>query len=99
MTTKVNVTHTDIHAPFDVIPTENKIWIWLKAAFPYPGDIEWNFSKFVLDWNGAPIRRFKPSLDDLVETEALIVALLNQRDRLLNGLSPQILPVNANYTA
>jgi glutathione peroxidase len=38
---------------------------------PFPGEVEWNFGKFLIDRNGKVIRRFnpkvKPESDDLVQ--------------------------------
>eukprot|EP00270_Netrium_digitus_P021250 TRINITY_DN89_c0_g2_i1.p1 TRINITY_DN89_c0_g2~~TRINITY_DN89_c0_g2_i1.p1 ORF type:complete len:218 (+),score=52.47 TRINITY_DN89_c0_g2_i1:110-763(+) len=39
-------------------PTNNKIYLYLKSVFP--GNIEWNFAKFLVDRNGKVIRRYLP---------------------------------------
>lgn len=40
-------------------------------------DIQWNFTKFVVDQNGAVVARFEPT-DDLKKVEECVVALLNK---------------------
>jgi len=37
---------------------QHPIYAWLQEAFP--GDIEWNFEKFLIDRTGAAIRRYPP---------------------------------------
>lgn len=37
-------------------PGEHKLYTWLKAAFP--GDIEWNFTKFLIGRDGQVAARF-----------------------------------------
>ena len=37
---------------------KHPIYAWLQDAFP--GDIEWNFEKFLIDRNGKVIRRYPP---------------------------------------
>lgn len=44
--------------------------------------IKWNFTKFVVDAQGRPVKRFGPK-DDPFAMEADIVALLDERDRHL----------------
>jgi glutathione peroxidase len=41
------------------------------SGSPFPGEVEWNFGKFLIDRNGKVIRRFnprvKPDSDDVVQ--------------------------------
>jgi len=46
---KIDVNGDDKHA----------IYAWLQEAFP--GDIEWNFEKFLIDRNGKVIKRYPPA--------------------------------------
>lgn len=39
-------------------PAESPLYSWLKAAFP--GNIEWNFAKFLIGRDGLPAQRFAP---------------------------------------
>ena len=39
-------------------PGAHPLYIWLKAAFP--GDIEWNFAKFLIGRDGQVVARFSP---------------------------------------
>ena len=50
-------------------PNESPLYTWLKAKFP--GDIEWNFGKFLVGRDGQVAQRFAP---DTVP-EALIPAI------------------------
>tara|TARA_R110002020_G_scaffold47707_2_gene135809 strand:+ start:511 stop:999 length:489 start_codon:yes stop_codon:yes gene_type:complete len=50
-------------------PDESPLYSWLKAA--HPGDIEWNFAKFLVAPDGSVIQRFAP---DTVP-EALVPAI------------------------
>ena len=49
LTEKIDVNGTGRH----------KIYTWLQEAFP--GDIEWNFEKFLIDRNGKVIKRYPPA--------------------------------------
>jgi glutathione peroxidase len=40
-------------------PGRHPLYAWLTSAFP--GDIEWNFQKFLVDRNGKVLRRYPPS--------------------------------------
>jgi len=56
MTEKVDVNGSNrhpIYAELTLVP----------AAGGTPGDITWNFEKFVLDANGTPVSRFAPSVE------------------------------------
>ena len=50
-------------------PGESPLYTWLKAGFP--GDIEWNFAKFLVDRDGSVVQRMAP--DTL--PEALVPAI------------------------
>lgn len=41
-------------------PGENPLYSWLKAE--YPGDIEWNFAKFLIGRDGKVLQRFAPTV-------------------------------------
>jgi len=45
------------------------------------GEIEWNYTKFLIDRKGQPVKRFKPSFDPL-EFEKDVQLLLQGRDPL-----------------
>ena len=40
-------------------PSASPLYVWLKSK--KPGDIQWNFTKFLIDRKGEVIRRFEPS--------------------------------------
>lgn len=50
-------------------PGESPLYTWLKAA--HPGDIEWNFAKFLIGRDGQVAQRFAPD----VVPEAIIPAI------------------------
>lgn len=50
-------------------PGESPLYTWLKAA--HPGDVEWNFAKFLVGRDGQVAQRFAP--DDL--PEAIVPAI------------------------
>lgn len=54
---------------------KHPIYAWMQAAFP--GDIEWNFEKFLIDRNGKVIRRYPPQTapDDAVLLQDITDAL------------------------
>ena len=60
-------------------PGESPLYSWLKAAFP--GDIEWNFAKFLIGRDGSVAQRAAP---DTVP-EALVPAI---ESRLAAPLAP-----------
>ena len=60
-------------------PGESPLYGWLKAAFP--GDIEWNFGKFLIGRDGSVVQRMAP---DTVP-EALVPAI---ESRLAAPLAP-----------
>ena len=37
-------------------PAESPLYTWLKSALP--GDVDWNFAKFLIDRDGQPVQRF-----------------------------------------
>ena len=41
-------------------PSESPLYSWLKAE--HPGDIEWNFAKFLVGRDGKVIQRFAPTV-------------------------------------
>ena len=52
---KISVKGEDIHALYRYLTTES----------PFPGDIEWNFQKFLVDHHGQVIARYRPGLKPL----------------------------------
>lgn len=55
MMAKVSVKGDDIHPLFD----------WLTKKSPLPGEIKWNFSKFLLDKEGQLVARFPTEVEPL----------------------------------
>ncbi|MDX9757775.1 MAG: glutathione peroxidase [Bacteroidota bacterium] len=55
---KISVKGDDIHP----------LYAWLTTESPFPGDIRWNFTKFLIDRNGAVVARFETKTDPLDET-------------------------------
>jgi glutathione peroxidase len=51
MTAKIDVNGANQHP----------IYAWLKEADNFPGDIEWNFEKFLIDRDGKVVRRYPPA--------------------------------------
>ena len=49
------------------------LYVWLKTK--KPGDIKWNFTKFLLDRKGEVIRRFEPA-NSMSSVESAIVKAL-----------------------
>jgi glutathione peroxidase len=41
------------------------LYAWLTRESPFPGDIPWNFTKFVVARNGTVVGRFDPKVDPL----------------------------------
>lgn len=70
-------------------PDTDQVFQFLKIAFP--GELEWNFVKFIVDQNGAPLRRFSTPVDEFPAIEQFIVSMLDQRDRLYNGTMTPII--------
>ena len=60
------------------------VFAFLKSQLPgsFGQFIKWNFTKFLVDSQGRPAKRFSPK-DDPLKMEADIVALLDQRDGVL----------------
>jgi glutathione peroxidase len=54
---------------------QHQIYKWMQEAFP--GDVEWNFEKFLLDRSGAVIKRYPPQTapDDAVLLQDISEAL------------------------
>jgi glutathione peroxidase len=50
-------------------PDESPLYTWLKAG--HPGDIEWNFAKFLIDRDGTVAQRIAPD----TQPEALVPAI------------------------
>lgn len=67
MMAKVSVKGDDIHPLFR----------WLTADSPFPGEIKWNFGKFLLDKEGRLIARFPPEVEPLDSqvTSSIVAAL------------------------
>ncbi len=65
MTEKIEVNGENKHA----------IYAWLQDTFP--GDIEWNFEKFLINRDGEVIKRYPPqtTLDDAVLLQDITEAL------------------------
>jgi glutathione peroxidase-family protein len=55
------------------------VFTYLKAQLPgsFGSFVKWNFTKFLVDRNGNPVKRFAPS-DAPLSFEQEIVALLEQ---------------------
>ena len=49
------------------------LYVWLKTK--KPGDIKWNFTKFLLDRKGEVIRRFEPANSMSTVESAIVKAL------------------------
>ena len=49
------------------------LYVWLKTK--KPGDIKWNFTKFLLDRKGEVIRRFEPATSMSTVESAIVKAL------------------------
>lgn len=47
------------------------LYAWLTRESPFPGDVSWNFAKFLVDPTGKVVARFEPKTDPL---EAKLVA-------------------------
>jgi len=77
-------------------PDTDSVFTFLKNAFP--GELEWNFVKFIVDQNGAPLRRFSTPVSEFPEIEAFLVLMMDQRDRLYNGTMKTIIPTNATLS-
>jgi len=92
-----NFTHTLYDVTFPLFnktivngPDTDSVFSFLKQAFP--GELEWNFVKFFVDHNGAPLRRFSTQEAEFKEIETFIVTMLDQRDRLYIGTMVPIIP-------
>jgi len=70
-------------------PDTDNVFSFLKRAFP--GDLEWNFVKFIVDHNGAPLRRFSTPVSEFKDIELFVELMLDQRDRLYNGTMKTII--------
>jgi len=70
-------------------PDTDQVFQFLKIAFP--GELEWNFVKFFVDQNGAPIKRYSTGVDEFPDIEAFLVSMLDQRDALYNGTMAPII--------
>lgn len=55
---KISVKGEDIHP----------LYQYLTQKSPFPGDVEWNFQKFLVNRNGDVIARYRPGLKPLNET-------------------------------
>lgn len=58
-------------------PDAHPAYVWLRDQFPGEGEkpIEWNFTKFLIDRNGSPVKRYDPA-DTPESIEKTIVSLL-----------------------
>lgn len=54
-------------------PSAHPLYQFLKKK--QPGDIEWNYVKFLVDRNGVPLRRYKPVFDPLNFEKDVVAAL------------------------
>lgn len=70
-------------------PSTHPVYQWLKANNPDDGKrIEWNFAKFLVDGNGAVVRRYKPGvLPEMIEGD--VAALVADRP-LPKRVKPQL---------
>lgn len=70
-------------------PSTHPVYQWLKASNPDDGKrIEWNFAKFLVDGDGAVVRRYKPGvLPEMIEGD--IAALVAGRP-LPKRVKPQL---------
>lgn len=70
-------------------PTTHPVYQWLKANNPDDGKrIEWNFAKFLVDADGAVVRRYKPGvLPEMIEGD--VAALVAGRP-LPKRVKPQL---------
>lgn len=44
------------------------LYAWLTSESPFPGEIRWNFTKFLLDQRGMVVARFETKTDPLDDT-------------------------------
>jgi glutathione peroxidase len=59
-------------------PDRHPLYRWLAGPTArFPGDIEWNFEKFLIDAEGEPVERFAPTVkpEDIVLREAIARAV------------------------
>ncbi|GAQ87484.1 hypothetical protein KFL_003560110 [Klebsormidium nitens] len=54
-------------------PAMSPVYDFLKSK--QPGEIEWNYVKFLVDRNGVPVRRYKPGFDPVNFEEDLVATL------------------------
>lgn len=53
------------------------LYAWLTRSSPFPGDVEWNFGKFLIGRDGTVVARFAPkTAPDAPEVSAAIEAAL-----------------------
>lgn len=50
-------------------PNASPLYVWLKSK--NPGDIQWNFTKFLIDREGNVVRRFEPNANMTVMENAI----------------------------
>ena len=50
-------------------PNASPLYVWLKSK--KPGDIQWNFTKFLIDRQGNVVRRFEPNANMTVMENAI----------------------------
>jgi glutathione peroxidase len=54
-------------------PAMSPVYDFLKSK--QPGEIEWNYVKFLVNRDGVPVRRFKPGFDPVDFEEDLVATL------------------------
>jgi glutathione peroxidase len=56
---------------------QHPLYRYLTRNIAYPGDIKWNFTKFLLDSNGRVVARFEPKVEPLSdEVKTAVLKLL-----------------------
>ena len=65
---KISVKGEDMHP----------LYAWLTKDSPFPGEIRWNFTKFLVDAGGHVVARFETKTDPLADT------VIEQIEELLN---------------
>ncbi|GLC46583.1 hypothetical protein PLESTM_001892700 [Pleodorina starrii] len=62
---KIEVNGPDTHPLYAYLKTRQPVSIPSDVRSRPNGDIEWNYAKFLLDREGNPVKRYKPSFDPL----------------------------------
>jgi len=84
------------------LPTSTKCCMANNGVYDYllgeiPGEIDWNFAKFLIDQNGVPVRRYVSSIPPLA-IEDDIDALVNGRPLPEFNLTKYLSPKYGNLT-